>query len=59
MTQQFKEDILKSYKKDKLNDYQYFQLVCFEHLVQSLSSVAQGLKEIRHDLCEYLQKSSK
>ena len=59
MPEQFKIDILKSHQKKKLSDYQYYQLVCFNNLVTSLSAVAQKLNGINYALNNFLQKSSK
>jgi len=59
MPEQFKIDIFKSYQGKKLSDYQYYQLVCCNNLVTSLSAVAQKLNGIHYALKDFLQKSSK
>lgn len=59
MPEQFKIDIFKSYQEKKLSDYQYYQLVCCNNLVTSLSAVAQKLNETNYVLRDFLQKSSK
>ena len=59
MPEQFKIDILKSHQEKKLSDYQYYQLVCCNNLVSSLSAVARSLNQMDYDLMEYLKKSSK
>ncbi len=58
MPEQVKIDIYKSYQEKKLSDYQYYQLVCFNNLVDSLSGVAKYLHQMDYDLMEYLKKSS-
>jgi len=59
MPEQFKIDILESHQEKKLSDYQYYQLVCCNNLVNSLSAVARSLNQMDYDLREYLKKSSK
>ena len=59
MPEQFKIDIFTSHQEKKLSDYQYYQLVCCNNLVSSLSAVARSLNQMDYDLREYLKKSSK
>lgn len=59
MPEQFKIDIFTSHQEKKLSDYQYYQLVCCNNLVNSLSAVARNLNKMNYDLMEYLKKSSK
>ncbi len=59
MPEQFKIDIFKSHQDKKLNDYQYYQLVCCNNLVTSLSAIARNLNQMNVDRREYLKKSSK
>jgi len=59
MSEQFKVDIHKSHQEEKLSDYEYYQLVCFNNLVVSLSAVAQKLTGIGYALKAFSQKSSK
>lgn len=59
MSEQFKVDIHKSHQEEKLSDYEYYQLVCFNNLVMSLSAVAQKLSGIEYALKDLSQKSSK
>ena len=59
MPEQVKIDIFKLYQEEKLNAYQYYQLVCFNNLVDSLSAVARYLNQMNYDRREYLKKSSK